>query len=69
MSATRGFLIVVLLIQGVASAQQHTISTEDITHFWKAYDKLSSAKTKGDSISIMQQHYIDRATDTEMCAE
>ncbi|MBX2969837.1 MAG: hypothetical protein KF803_10745 [Cyclobacteriaceae bacterium] len=55
-------LVFAMLIHGVVLAQSHTISTEDITHFWEAYDELTSAKSKADSISIIQQKYIDRAT-------
>lgn len=56
-------VLVAMLLQSVACAQQHTITTEDITHFWEAYDALTSAKSKEDSISIIQQRYIDRATE------
>ena len=61
MKAITGILFVMLL-QSVAWAQ-HTISTQDITHFWEAYDALTSAQSKEDSISIIQERYIDRATE------
>lgn len=62
MKAITGILFAMLL-QSVAYAQQHIITTEDITHFWEAYDALSSAQSKEDSISIIQERYIDRATE------
>lgn len=56
-------LVFAMLVQGMVLAQKHTISTEDITHFWEAYDALASAKSKADSIFIVQQRYLDRATE------
>jgi uncharacterized protein YjaZ len=59
-----GFLMAtVLLMSSMAMAQKYTISTEDVTHFWQAFDELTSAKSRDDSISIIQYRYIDRATD------
>lgn len=43
-----------------ASGQSTTeISTQDITHFWEAYDSLATSK---DSVATFQRLYIDRAT-------
>lgn len=35
------------------------ISTQDITHFWEAYDSLANTR---DSVATIQRLYIDRAT-------
>lgn len=56
-------ILFAMLLQSVVYAQQHIITTEDITHFWEANDALSSAQSKEDSISIIQERYIDRATE------
>lgn len=59
-----GFLIgAFLLLNSLVAAQDYTISTQDVANFWEAFDRLTSATTKDDSISIIQQHYLDRATD------
>ena len=41
------------------SAQDVVISTDDILHFWEAYDGLNPTK---DSVKIIQRLYIDKAT-------
>jgi hypothetical protein len=38
------------------------VETKDIDHFWIAFDKLESAKTKNDSIEIIKSYYIDQST-------
>lgn len=46
----------------LAKENKRNIQTLDITHFWEAYDSLSTATDAADSISIIQRLYIDRAT-------
>src|SRR6478609_2410439 len=55
-------LVVLLLLFSTSaySRQGTSISTQDITHFWEAYDSLASSK---DSVATFQRLYIDRATD------
>ena len=49
-----------LFIPFISSSQSETeISTEDITHFWQAFDSLSTSQ---DSVATFQRLYIDRAT-------
>lgn len=62
MKTITGFWLA-MFFHTVVFAQERTISTEDITHFWEAYDELASAKSKDDSISIIHQRYLDRATE------
>lgn len=60
------FKILLLLIVAplcCAAANPPEISTADIDHFWSAYDQLANAKTREDSIRIIQEQYLDRATD------
>lgn len=54
-------LLFICCTHAYAQMEMH-ISTEDIDHFWTAYDKLPEAKTFADSVQIMQTEYIDRAT-------
>lgn len=42
---------------------QKIVQTLDIDHFWQAFDKLKDAQSFGDSCSVIQQVYLDRATD------
>lgn len=39
-----------------------TITSIDIQHFWKAYDKLKDCKSYQDSVNVIQENYLDRAT-------
>lgn len=48
--------------KSIAKENRKNIQTLDITHFWEAYDSLSTATDAADSISIIQRLYIDRAT-------
>jgi len=41
----------------------YRIGTSDIANFWKAYEMLSTAKTKQDSIVIIKNQYIDKASE------
>lgn len=54
-------LIIFFLFLSFLSWGQSTteISTQDITHFWEAYDSLATSK---DSVATFQRLYIDRAT-------
>lgn len=57
-------LVIFILIPFLGISQSnYKIETTDITNFWKAYDNLNTAKTKSDSISVIQEQYIDNATD------
>lgn len=38
------------------------ISTIDIHHFWNAYDKLNNCKSYQDSVNVIQENYLDLAT-------
>lgn len=51
----------ILILFGNLSAQ--VVSTEDIDHFWEAYDHLPNCTSKTDSIAAFQTLYIDRATE------
>jgi hypothetical protein len=39
------------------------VVTEDIDHFWTAYDSLARAKTTEDSVSIFDRLYLEQATE------
>lgn len=53
-------IIFFLFLSFLSSGQSTTeISTQDITHFWEAYDSLATSK---DSVATFQRLYIDRAT-------
>lgn len=54
-------LIGVLPIVGIAQAK-YEIETTDITNFWKAFDALEKATSKEDSITIIQEQYIEQST-------
>lgn len=55
--------IIILFSTICYSQSEYQIVTSDIDNFWKAYDLLESAKTRTDSINIIQEHYIDNASD------
>lgn len=46
----------------VATENEKVVQTLDIDHFWKAFDALENSKTRFDSIKIIQEQYLDRAT-------
>jgi hypothetical protein len=57
-------LFILLLIPLLSVSQERfEIVTADITNFWKAYDLLKTAKTRSDSINIIQENYIDFSTE------
>ena len=47
----------------LAPENAKVIQTLDIDHFWQAFDSLSTATTRADSIAILQRVYLDRGTD------
>ena len=52
--------------QGALELQQENqknILTLDIDHFWQAFDNLKNCKSHYDSITTIQNLYLDRATD------
>jgi len=58
------FLTYILLFSMLSFAQtKYKIDTSDIDNFWIAYDHLKDAKTKIDSVNIMQTFYIDKASE------
>ncbi|WP_172279858.1 DUF2268 domain-containing putative Zn-dependent protease [Chryseobacterium sp. LAM-KRS1] len=48
---------------GLKKENAKDIMTVDVMHFWEAYDQLKLAKSKQDSIDVIQKIYLDRATD------
>lgn len=57
------FILILILSPAICLSQKISrIETTDITNFWAAYDKLPGAQSKEDSIAIIQQGYIDKAT-------
>ena len=60
--------ILLFLILGLVSVVGFTqstydIETADIRNFWLAFDLLETAKTKKDSIEIIQKEYINKSTE------
>ncbi|RYF50547.1 MAG: hypothetical protein EOO39_44235, partial [Cytophagaceae bacterium] len=59
-----------LLAYSVGSAQslettdpdRLKINTQDILNFWVAYDQLATGKTTADSLTILDQYYLKKAT-------
>lgn len=47
----------------LASENKKKVQTADIHHFWQAFDALEIAESHADSIRVIQELYIDRATD------
>jgi hypothetical protein len=45
------------------SEKKVAIVTEDIDHFWTAFDSLAFAKTTADSVSTIDRIYLGQATD------
>jgi hypothetical protein len=59
----RYWFIWTLLLPGSVVAQKVSdIETSDITRFWMAYDKLPEAKTNQDSVRIIQEEYLNKAS-------
>jgi Predicted Zn-dependent protease (DUF2268) len=60
------YLLLLGLVLALFSFQTEkpiSIITEDIDHFWAAYDSLSFAKTTEDSVAIVDRIYLGQATD------
>lgn len=55
-------LIICLVPITLIARKPAVIETADITHFWSAYDMLPQAKSREDSIRIIQEIYFDQAT-------
>ncbi len=53
------FILSVFVSTILWAQQESNISTQDISHFWEAYDSLESSK---DSVATFQRLYIERAT-------
>jgi uncharacterized protein YjaZ len=53
-------LLLIFIFNG--HGQTPTIITSDIDNFWDAYDRLYNAKTKEDSIQIMDVLYVGKAS-------
>ena len=51
----------VFLFSAQAQAQ-YRVYTEDVTHFWEAYDSLQTTQDKEVQIDILQKLYVDRGT-------
>lgn len=56
-------IIVILSFLPFLAAAQQRVLTQDIDHFWEAFDALKKCKTHTDSVKAIQQLYLDRATD------
>ncbi len=56
-----GFLFLMFLCLFTQVKAQ--IVTADITRFWEAYDRLATAKTHADSLTIIQTVYLDQASE------
>ena len=57
------FVILLLLANSPLLGQDYEIETSDIDRFWLAYDQLASAESREDSIRIIQEGYIDQASE------
>jgi hypothetical protein len=55
--------ILLLLSSSYTKGQTPTIITSDIDNFWDAYDRLHNAKSKEDSIRIIEVLYLGRASE------
>ncbi len=55
------FMLIISLPKTYAQ-NKYKIELTDIDNFWKAFDNLKEAKSKKDSIDIIQLNYIDKAT-------
>ena len=53
-------ILICILISGNPHHLKAEISTSDITLFWQAVDLLADAKNYIDSVSVIQQNYIDK---------
>ncbi len=67
--AAVGVCVALIAASTASSAQErHTdpntarIVTTDIPNFWRAYDLLPAATTRADSVGVVREHYLDRAS-------
>lgn len=56
------YFLSLFLPLSVVAQKPPGIETSDITRFWAAVDKLATAKTHQDSIRIIQEEYINKAS-------
>lgn len=65
------YFLVVFVFSGVTSfAQAYETSdikkaklvTSDIDNFWQMYEKLATAKSRKDSLTMLRVHYLDKAS-------
>ncbi|WP_194976885.1 gliding motility protein GldB-related protein [Aquiflexum lacus] len=54
--------ILLLLSWSFSKGQTPTIITSDIDNFWDAFDRLHNAKTKKDSVQIIEVLYLGKAS-------
>lgn len=61
-----GSLLVLLVLFSWSFILEDTkkgeIYTEDVTNFWRAYDLLSVAESRSDSIAILEEEFLDKAS-------
>ena len=57
------FLGIMLALFAFESKKTVAIVTEDIDHFWAAYDGLAFAKTTEDSVSVFNRIYLGQASE------
>lgn len=46
----------------IAASAQTRVLTDDITHFWEAYDRITATKDTAEQRRLLHTHFIDRAT-------
>lgn len=55
-------LLSAVFLPKARSQQAYAFETRDIANFWEAFDQLRYAESTTDSVQIIQQTYIDRAS-------
>jgi hypothetical protein len=51
------------LLSGTVSAQSEiNIYTQDLTHFWEAYDAMQSTDDSLQQLALLQKHFLDKAS-------
>lgn len=58
----KAFILTLTLLSSVTFAQQKNIITTDIKNFWEAYDQIKATKDSATQLSIIQNSYINKAT-------
>ncbi len=51
-----------LMSNSLFAQGRYKVYTEDITHFWEAYDSIQTTNNKDKQIDILQRLYVDRET-------